>query len=69
MPLEWTCYEVEKFEGEISFLRAKFSIPRSNELFWRSDSYQNRAKRDFGSPDPEKGLFDRGIENFARRKE
>ena len=54
VPLEWTCSEVEKLEGEVSFLRAKFSIPRSNGLFSRSDSCQNRAKRDFGSPDREK---------------
>ena len=54
VPLEWTCSEVEKLEGEVSFLRAKFSIPRSNGLFSRSDSCQNRVKRDFGSPDREK---------------
>ena len=69
VPLEWTCSEVEKLEGEVSFLRAKFSIPRSNGLFSRSDSCQNQAKRDFGSPDREKGPFDQGNENFARRKE
>ena len=51
VPLEWTCSEVEKLTGEVSFLRAKFSFPRSNGPFSRSDSCQNRAKRDFGSPD------------------
>ena len=69
VPLEWTCSEVEKLAGEVSFLRAKFSFPRSNGPFSRLDSCQNRAKRDFGSPDREKGPFDRGNENFARRKE
>ena len=54
VPLEWTCSEVEKLAGEVSFLRAKFSFPRSNGPFSRSDSCQNRAKRDFGSPDREK---------------
>ena len=69
VPLEWTCSEVEKLEGEVSFLRAKFSIPRSNGLFSRSDSCQNRAKRDFGMSDLEKEPFDLGIENFALRIE
>ena len=54
VPLEWTCSEVGTRSGELSILRAKFSIPRSNGLFSRSDSCQNRAKRDFGSPDGEK---------------
>ena len=69
VPLEWTCSEVEKLTGEVSFLSVKFSFPRSNGPFSRSDSCQNRAKRDFGSPDREKGPFDRGNENLARRKE
>ena len=60
---------MEKLAGEVSFLRARFSFPRSNGPFSRSDSCQNRAKRDFGSPDREKEPFDRGIENFARRNE
>ena len=60
---------MEKLAGEVSFLRARFSFPRSNGPFSRSDSCQNRAKRDFGSPDREKGPFDRGNENLARRKE
>ena len=38
-------------------------------VLFRDRTCQNRAKRDFGSPDREKEPFDRGIENFARRNE